>query len=171
MSKLQEGHIGALQTLDHRIAHLSPEKQKLAKQHHSLANAAALRANVKEAEKHFTKFKEIVGEETITEEGWVQGPPKPGHKVPVKLNNGDMGKITHDLGSHIIVTTRDGWKRHKRSDIAAHHISEEAQTIVEFKEKKTLKQVRGRTATGQKANVIDVDPKLRLNTLRNNKRF
>jgi len=170
MSEIQEGHIGALQTIDHKISHLSPDKQKLAKHHHSLANAAAMRANVKEAEKHFAIFKNIVGE-SVVEEGWIQGPPKAGLKVPVKLNNGDMGKITHDLGTHVVVTTRDGWKRHDRKDIAAHHHHLSEEVLQEEKPKKSLKQVRGRTATGQKANVVDVDPKLRLNSLRKNKRF
>jgi hypothetical protein len=162
MSKvIPENHIGALQTLDQKVAHLSPEKQKLARQHHSMANAAAMRSSVREAEKHFSEFRKIIGEQT----GWLQGSPKPGLKAPVKLNDGDMGKITHEIGKDtVVVTTRNGWKKAKRSDIAAHHVAES----VESKEGKGkfLGKYRGQTATGQKANVIDTDPKLKFSSLR-----
>lgn len=164
MTKIQEGHIGSLQTVDHRVAHLPPDKQKLAKQHHSLGNAAAMRADVKGAEKHFSEFKRIVGE-TVQEE-WKQGPPKQGEgqgKI-VKLNDGGMGKIAHEAGVDLAVHVSSGrngtsLKRIPRTQVHAHH-------VVEEEVKKNAKQVRGRTATGQKANVIDTEPTIRFNALR-----
>jgi hypothetical protein len=161
IKQIRENHIGALQTLDQKISHLSPDKQVLAKRHHSLANAAAMRSSVKEAEKHFSEFRRIVGEET----GWQQGSPKPGSKSPVKLNNGDMGKITHEIGSNtVVVTTRDGWKKTKRSEIAAHHVSESV--AVKEGKGKFLGKFRGTTATGQPANIVDIDPQIKFNSLR-----
>jgi hypothetical protein len=167
LKQIRENHIGLLQTIDHKISHLPSDKQRQARQHYSLAQAATLRSNVKEAEKHFKHFRSLVGEE-VQQEGWVQGAPKPGESLgkPVKLNNGDMGKITHELGDQVVVTTRDGWKRQKRSDIATHHVAEE----VVAEAKKFLGKYRGKTATGQKANVIDTDPKLRFSVMRKQNR-